>query len=92
MTACNFGFSNSSGEFTFYYYPEGSGNASSANLTGRDDIEEFQCKARTLDDYTAETHARVDFIKCDVEGAELLVFQAGLRRFGEIDQLYSQRS
>ena len=73
----NFGFSNQAGEFTFYYYPEGSGNASSANLTGRTDVETVQCKVRTLDDYTAETGQRVDFIKCDVEGAELLVFQGG---------------
>ncbi len=78
VTVCNFGFSNSLGEFTFYYYPEGSGNASSANVTERKDIEEVQCKVRTLDDYTAETGAHVDFIKCDVEGAELLVFQGGL--------------
>jgi FkbM family methyltransferase len=73
----NFGLSNEISEFTFYYYPEGSGNASSVNLTGRTDIETVQCKVRTLDDYTAETGATVDFIKCDVEGAELLVFQGG---------------
>jgi FkbM family methyltransferase len=79
ITAHNFGFSNQEGEFTFYYYPEGSGNASSANLTGRDDIEKVQCTVRTLDDYTAETGLHVDFIKCDVEGAELMVFQGGER-------------
>jgi len=73
----NFGFSNQAGEFTFYYYPEGSGNASAVNVTGRNDIETVQCKVRTLDDYTSETGLRVDFIKCDVEGAELLVFQGG---------------
>jgi FkbM family methyltransferase len=78
ITVCNFGFSNKCGDFTFYYYPEGSGNASSANVTGREDIEEVQCTVRTLDDYTAETGAHVDFIKCDVEGAELLVFQGGI--------------
>jgi FkbM family methyltransferase len=73
----NFGFSNQAGEFPFYYYPEGSGNASSANLTGRTDVQTVQCQVRTLDDYTAQTGIRVDFIKCDVEGAELLVFQGG---------------
>lgn len=73
----NFGFSNQAGEFTFYYYPEGSGNASSANVTGRNDVEAVQCKVRTLDDYVSETGVRVDFIKCDVEGAELLVYQGG---------------
>ena len=73
----NFGFSNQAGEFTFYYYPGGSVNASSANVTGRDDVKTVQCRVRTLDDYTSETKVRVDFIKCDVEGAELLVFQGG---------------
>ena len=79
VKAHNFGFSSQAGEFPFYYYPEGSGNASSANVTGRDDVECVKCKVRTLDDYTAETGAHVDFIKCDVEGAELLVFQGGMK-------------
>lgn len=74
----NFGFSSQAGEFPFYYYPEGSGNASSANVSGRADVECVQCKVRTLDDYTAETGTKVDFIKCDVEGAELLVFKGGV--------------
>jgi FkbM family methyltransferase len=75
----NFGFSSQAGAFPFYYYPEGSGNASSSNLTGREDVQCVQCKVRTLDDYTAETGAQVDFIKCDVEGAELLVFEGGIK-------------
>jgi FkbM family methyltransferase len=75
----NFGFSSKAGEFPFYYYPEGSGNASSANVTGRTDIETVQCKVKTLDEYITETCTRVDFIKCDVEGAELLVFQGAIK-------------
>jgi len=78
VMAHNFGFSNQTGEFPFYYYPEGSGNASAINLTGRTDVECVQCRVRTLDDYTIETGTHVDFIKCDVEGAELLVFQGGI--------------
>jgi FkbM family methyltransferase len=77
VRAHNFGFSSQAGEFPFYYYAEGSGNASSANLTARSDVETVQCRVRTLDDYTAETGDLVDFIKCDVEGAELLVFRGG---------------
>lgn len=75
----NFGFSSKAGEFLFYYYSEGSGNASAIDLTGRVDVECVQCKVRTLDDFTAESDVVVDFIKCDVEGAELFVFQGGLR-------------
>ena len=66
----NFGFSDRDDEFPFYYYPEGSGNASSANLTGRDDVEVVNCKVKTLDDFTAETGQHINFIKCDVEGAD----------------------
>ena len=78
VVAHNFGFSSQAGEFPFYYYPEGSGNASSANLTNRTDVECVQCNVRTLDGYTTESGTHVDFIKCDVEGAELLVFQGGI--------------
>jgi FkbM family methyltransferase len=75
----NFGFSNLPGEFPFYYYPEGSGNASSANVTGRADVETVQCRVRTLDDYVSEIGVSIEFIKCDVEGAELMVFQGGIK-------------
>lgn len=79
VTAYNFGFSNRAGEFDFYYYDEGSGNASSANLSNRDDVQVCKCKVRTLDEFSAELQTPVDFIKCDVEGAELLVFQGGVQ-------------
>ncbi len=74
----NFGFSDKAGEFDFYYYPEGSGNASSANVTERSDIEVVKCKVKTLDEYIDENNMQIDFIKCDVEGAELLVFKGGI--------------
>lgn len=79
VTAYDFGFSNHAGEFDFYFYKEGSGNASSANVSDRKDVQVCKCKVRTLDDFTAETQIKVDFIKCDVEGAELLVYQGGLQ-------------
>jgi FkbM family methyltransferase len=78
INAHNFGFSNEEGEFPFFYYSEGSGNASSANLTERDDVISVTCKVRTLDDFVKEARLKVDFIKCDVEGAELLVFKGGI--------------
>lgn len=77
VQAHHFGFSDQAGTFDFYYYPEGSGNASAANVSGRTDVEVFQCQVRTLDDFSAEIKMPVDFIKCDVEGAELLVFRGG---------------
>jgi FkbM family methyltransferase len=73
----NFGFSDKQGEFDFYYYPEGSGNASLANLSGRDSVIKIPCKLSTVDDYVQQVNLKVDFIKCDVEGAELFVFKGG---------------
>ena len=95
----NFGFSDKSGEFDFYYYPEGSGNASSANVTGRSDTEVVKCKVKTLDEYINESNEQIDFIKCDVEGAELLVFKGGIDAiknskpivFSEILRKWSQK-
>ena len=55
------------------------GNASSANLSNRDDVHTLKCKVQTLDEYISLKNTSVDFIKCDVEGAELLVFQGGIQ-------------
>ncbi len=75
----NFGLSNAEADVEFYYYPEGSGNASAKNLSERADAEILTCKVRTLDNYMLETGEKVDFIKCDVEGAELLAFKGGIK-------------
>jgi FkbM family methyltransferase len=78
ISAHNFGFSNKAGMFDFYYFEENSVNASAANLSGRDDVLVCPCEVRTLDDFSRDIDSPVDFIKCDVEGAELLVFQGGI--------------
>jgi len=74
----NFGFSDQTGPLTFYYYPEGSGNASAAKLTDTPSIQKMTCKVKKLDDFVKQKQIGIDFIKCDVEGAELFVFQGGL--------------
>jgi FkbM family methyltransferase len=79
ITLFNFGFSDESGELPFYYYPEGSGNASSVNVTERQDIQTIMCSVRTLDQFCRQINEKLDFIKCDVEGAELLVFKGGIK-------------
>lgn len=78
VSLCNFGFSNQEQELIFYYYPEGSGNASSVNLSELDSVETIPCHVKRLDDFTIQNNFQVDFIKCDVEGAELFVFQGGI--------------
>jgi FkbM family methyltransferase len=95
----NFGFSDKEQEVDFFYYPEGSGNASLAQLSDRDNVCSIRCTVRRLDDFTKERGTRVDFIKCDVEGAELLVYRGGvetLRRdkpvvFSELLRKWSAR-
>lgn len=71
-----FGFSDEENELKFYYYPEGPGNASLNNLSERDSVREVFGKVKKLDNFV--NNEPVDFIKCDVEGAELLVFKGGL--------------
>jgi FkbM family methyltransferase len=75
VVAHHFGLSNENRELTFYFYPEGSGNASSANLSERIDAELVTCRVERLDDFVRANDLTVDFIKCDVEGAELFAFQ-----------------
>jgi FkbM family methyltransferase len=73
----NFGFSSEPGSFPFYFYPEGSGNASIRNLSGRADAQVIDCELQTLTGFcsTLPIASSIDFIKCDVEGNELFVFQ-----------------
>ena len=73
----NFGLSDKDGRFPFYFYPEGSGNASAVNVSGRPEVEEVECELKTLDGYSDEINVNVDFIKCDVEGGELFAFLGG---------------
>ena len=82
VDALNFGFSNQAGELTFYFYPECSGNASTANLTGNAAAQTLSCPVKTMDDFAATSGLKMDFIKCDVEGAELFVFQGGTQAIG----------
>jgi FkbM family methyltransferase len=71
------GLSNKREELEFYFYPEGSGNASSRNLSDRADAKLVTCYVEPMDGFVLTKKISVDFVKCDVEGAELLVFQGG---------------
>lgn len=74
----NFGLSDSEGEFSFYFDPELSVNASLTNVSGNENIKEVTCKVKMLDTFTSIENSSIDFIKCDVEGAELLAFKGGM--------------
>lgn len=73
----NFGFSDAEGSFDFYFEPSLSVNASLANVSGGKDIQVTKCSVRRLDDFIKTENVKVDFIKSDVEGFELLVFKGG---------------
>jgi FkbM family methyltransferase len=71
----NIGFSDAQGSFDFYYDPKLSVNASLAKVTDSASLEKVVCTVDKLDDFVAKHKLQVDFIKCDVEGAELLAFK-----------------
>jgi FkbM family methyltransferase len=75
----NFGISDKDQQIEFYYSPEISGAASGANILGWDTVTKIDCRVRPLDDVWEELGVRVDFIKCDVEGAELFAFRGGMK-------------
>jgi FkbM family methyltransferase len=73
----NFGFSDVEGSFKFYFDPHLSVNASLANVSNNNEIENITCFVKQLDNFVKDERIKVDFIKCDVEGAELLVYKGG---------------
>jgi hypothetical protein len=65
-------------EVDFFFNPTMSGNASARNLAEETNIKKISAKVTSLDDFLfAQQLERLDIIKCDVEGGELLVFQGG---------------
>jgi FkbM family methyltransferase len=74
----NCGLSDRSGELDFYYYPDISGASSAVNLLDRSNFQRVISPIKTLDEVISENRTGVDFIKCDVEGSELLVFKGGI--------------
>lgn len=70
-----FGFSDKNSIIDFYFYPQGSGNASILNLTKKRAVEKISCPVKTIDWFIGKKNIVVDFIKCDIEGAELFVYK-----------------
>lgn len=75
----NLALSNQKGLLSFYYSPLISGASSSVNITENDTMQLLDCSANTLDSFVEEYQLKqIDFIKCDVEGAEYRVYQGGI--------------
>jgi FkbM family methyltransferase len=75
----NFGLFDREEELTFYSPRGGSDAASAANLSGLAEVTKITCRVKRLDDFMAQTGVEPDFIKCDVEGAELFVFRGAMQ-------------
>lgn len=78
ITAFNLGLADHQGEDTFYYNDTISGAASSCP-TADQQARPVVCPVRTLDSMVESSNIGLDFIKCDVEGAELFVFRGGMQ-------------
>lgn len=79
----NYGLSDISGSFDFFIAPTGGTNASLVNVAAATDAKKVVGLTLTLDQWCANQQVKPDFIKCDVEGAELLVFRGGRQTLSE---------
>lgn len=77
VRAYPFGFSDRAGEVTFQFDAGNSVGAFQA-APGAEGGTTVRARLNTLDAFVREHAATVNFIKCDVEGAELLVLRGGL--------------
>jgi FkbM family methyltransferase len=78
----NFAFADERKKLTFFYSPNITGASSSVNITENDNMVKLECEANTIDNFVKENNiARLDFVKCDVEGAELFVYRGGAATF-----------
>jgi FkbM family methyltransferase len=75
----NMGLHKEKTQLIFYFYPEISGNASSVNLSTESNPEIIKCDVDTMDNFIKEQNVtKLDFIKIDIEGAELFAFEGGI--------------
>lgn len=75
----NYGLSDRNGMVEFFIAPTNGTNASLLNVASASDAQRVVGLTLTLDTWVENQCVRPDFIKCDVEGAELLVFRGGLQ-------------
>lgn len=77
VSCFNFGLSDTSGTVDFFISPAAGTNASLLNVASAQDAQRVVGLTLTMDQWTVNQNVAPDFIKCDVEGAELLVFRGG---------------
>jgi len=80
IKAYNFGLADKNTQAKFYCeLKRCSVSASMINITGAKKTNKIISKIKKLDDVAGAISVSPDFIKCDVEGAELLVLKGGLK-------------
>ena len=75
----NFAISDKQKERLFYYYPTESGSSSFMDLHSDIKRKKIRSKTKRLDDFIGRIVSKIDFIKCDVEGAEIFVIKGALK-------------
>lgn len=82
--AFNIGFYQETGKLNFYYDSEESCASSLVNLREKNTVDIISVDMKRMDEWTKENNInKVDFIKCDVEGAELFVYKGGMGLISE---------
>lgn len=77
--AFNIGLYKQTGKLDFYYDRVRAGASSLMNIQEKESIEKISVEMMKMDDWAKDNHIdKVDFIKCDVEGAELFVYEGGM--------------
>lgn len=83
----NFGLADRNDTVDFYVSPSLLAASSLADTFKTDDKIKIKAEIRKLDDYCRQHRIRPDLIKCDVEGAELLVFNGAEETLAEAKPL-----
>jgi FkbM family methyltransferase len=78
ISTYNIGLSDNNGKCDFFIPPSCATNASITNVSGASNAEKITIQTMTLDDWCQNQNIRPNFIKCDIEGAELLAFRGGV--------------
>lgn len=74
----NIGLSDRAGTMSFFYDTVASGASSMVNLREMSTTKQIEVRMKTMDEYVTDNSVEcLDFLKCDVEGAELLVYRGG---------------
>lgn len=75
----NFGLSDKNKEVIFYYDPNLSGASSLKNLDKDRKKVKIKGRVKRMDSFISRLTKRIDFIKCDIEGAEIFAIKGGLK-------------